>query len=211
MVIGLDSEYKSHAQLYQAYFDNVYQDLNPYQAFSKNEFKKLQQENICATYGELEYFSAIQLFKIATINEEDIFLDLGSGNGKLVFQAFLQTPAKLCLGIEAVKGLVKQAKRVQSKLLNDIPDLNLDKNHQIQFKLDNFLNCDWQGATIVYTCSTCYTKSLLIAIGNKINETHSVQKVFSLRPLPTLTRLKLKRVFSVECSWDTALCFYYSL
>jgi Histone methylation protein DOT1 len=200
---------KNDSILYQAYFHDVYRKLTGFQTFSATEFQKMQNEKICATYGELEYISAVKIFNIAKMTEQDIFLDLGSGNGKLVLQAFLQTAAKLCLGIEAVEKLVLQSNQVKQRLIDDM-QYSPTSTHDLAFIQGNFLTTDWRKATVVYTCSTCYTKELLIDIGNKINQEATVGKVFSLKPLPTLTRLKLKSVFGVECSWDSALCFFYT-
>lgn len=201
---------KQDALLYQAYFNDVYKDLNSFTRFEKGEFENLQQQHICATYGELEYASVIKLLKYAKVTEQDTFLDLGSGNGKLLMQVYLQTSAKLCLGIEAVSALVEQAQMVKAQCLQDM-QYQESAEHQLQFVTGNFLHTDWQNATIVYTCSTCYTPELLNEIGNKINHENSVKQVYSLKPLPTLTRLKLRTVFRVECSWDSALCFMYSI
>lgn len=74
----------------------------------------------------------------------------------------------------------------------------------------NFLEVDWQNPTCVYTCSTCYTQLVLDAIGDRVNKTPSIKQMYSLRPLPTLNRLKLFKVITVECSWDSSLCYVYA-
>lgn len=199
----------NEALLYQSYFQQVYRNQSAYQRFSQQEFSELQANNICATYGELDYISVVRLLKHAQLSPSDIFLDLGSGNGKLCLQVFLQTAIAKVLGIEAIAELVTQAKGVKQQLLTDLNYNNPE--HILEFTQGNFLTTDWESATVLYCCSTCFTRECLDAIGDKINREVSVRQVFSLRPLPTLERLTLKQVFLVECSWDSALCFHYSV
>jgi len=196
--------------LYQGYFSKVYQHTHGYIAYSKAELAVFDQENVSQTYGELLYPSVRKMLAEYKSKETDVFLDLGSGLGKCALQAFTQTPVKKVIGIEAADGLFAQSTVAYERLKNDFPFFWND-NRQLELRHGNFLTADWQDTTLIYTCSTCFTQNLLAEIGRKINQHTSVQQVISLRPLPTLERLKLQNVFSVECSWDSSLCFHYSL
>lgn len=196
--------------LYQGYFSKVYERAKGYIAYSKDELAGFARENVSQTYGELLYPSVKKMLGEFHPKEDDVFLDLGSGLGKCALQAFMQTPVKKVLGIEASDPLFEQSHAVFEKLKTDFPFFWED-NRQLQLIHGNFLTTDWQDTSLVYTCSTCFTQNLLAEIGRKINQQESVQQAMSLRPLPTLTRLKLKNVFSVECSWDSSLCFHYSI
>ncbi|MGD9592919.1 MAG: hypothetical protein AB7V32_10400, partial [Candidatus Berkiella sp.] len=120
----------------------------------------------------------------------------------------MQTDVRKVIGIEAAISLHQQAIDCISQVKADLP-FYWEHNRDCEFIQDNFLHVSWDEATVIYSCSTCFTQSLLIQIGNKINHTPNINKVFSLRPLPTIT-MPLKGVFQVECSWDSALCFFYS-
>jgi len=194
-------------ELYQGYLAKVYSKPVLTSPSSKEE-DALIQAGICITYGELLYPSVKKLLHIARLAPTDIFLDLGSGLGKCVLQIFLQTALQKVIGIEAIPALHQQACQAQEQMQAALPFLW--ENRTLDLVEGNFLEKDWQGATIVYSCSTCFDRRLLNAIGHKINEEKQVQQVFSLRALPTLKRLRLKKVFVVECSWDSALCFYYT-
>lgn len=196
--------------LYQGYFTKVYQHTQGYIAYSKDELAGFARENVSQTYGELLYPSVKKMLGEFNPKESDVFLDLGSGLGKCALQAFMQTPVKKVLGIEASDRLFEQSHVAFLKLKNDFPFF-WQGDRQLELMHDNFLTADWQDTSLVYTCSTCFTQNLLAEIGRKINQHTSVQQAMSLRPLPTLTRLKLKNVFSVECSWDSSLCFHYGL
>jgi len=199
----------SKDELYQGYLENVYQNTQGYLSYSTEESQRLAEKGICITYGELLYFGVEKILKNLKINKNTIFLDLGCGLGKTALQIFMKTDIGKVIGIEAAKPLTDEALIVIESVKSEFP-LFWENNRTLELKCDNFLQASWQNATIIYTCSTCFTQELLVAIGDKINQERQVEQVFSLRPLPTI-QLPLKKVFGVECSWDSSLCFYYSL
>lgn len=203
MRINKEDEY------YQAYLSSLYQATKGYQSYTQKERLALQKENICITYGELLYPSVNKIIDILKPNTQDIFLDLGSGLGKCALQVFMQSAVKRVLAIEAAPELHRQALAVKAALQRDHPEL-WEEERALDFYEDNFLAHDWEGATLAYTCSTCFTQELLDALGEKINQEEQLRQVLSLRPIPALKRLPLKQVFSVECSWDSAMCFHYA-
>ena len=187
-------------ELYQAYLAHVYQHVEQPLLVGKVSGS--------LTYGEMLYPSVKKLLNKLQIESNDIFLDLGSGLGKLALQVWMQTILKSVIGIEAREELSRQTNEVVHQIYQGFPFFWENDRH---FKIitGDFLNTDWEKATIVYTCSTCFRPELLTAIGDRLNSETSVMQVLSLRALPTFTRLPLKEVFSVECSWDTALCYLY--
>lgn len=187
--------------------ETVYQHTQGFQQYSVPLQQAFLQQGICITYGELLYPSVKEMTKRFRINSKTCFLDLGSGLGKCSLQIFMQTDLNRVVGIEASSVLHQQALQVKQQMYRTL-GLFWDEGRELTFIQDNFLQADWQGANIIYSCSTCFTMELLTAIGDKINTQPQVQQVFSLRPLPTL-QLPLREVFGVECSWDSALCFYY--
>lgn len=207
MFTDLYQEYKQ-ALIYQAYFESVYKNQEGFIKINQERFNQFEAEKICSTYGELSYHSVLKILRKAKLTQRDTLLDLGSGSGKFVLQARIHSEALQCIGIEAVSELVDQAIQAKNQMQTQIPQLTPILEHAI-FKAGNFLNMSWQDVTAIYTCSTCFTNDLLAAIGEKINNTPTVKQVYSLRPIPNLSTLKLGAVFTVECSWDSAQCFYY--
>ncbi len=203
----LSTNHNNIDELYQGYLAKVYQHTQGYQRFTSEQHQTLAKDNVCITYGELLYPSVKKLIRMLSLTSQDVFLDLGSGLGKCMLQVFMQTNLKKVIGIEASVALCQQTQMVLATVKNDFP-FYWENGREISQMSGNFLTCDWQDATCVYTCSTCFTQELLVSIGNKINRMPQIQKVCSLRPLPTL-QLPLKKIFTVECSWDSALCFYY--
>ncbi len=192
-------------ELYQVFLTKVYP--HTLEKCAGDTTQNLMQQGICPIYGELYYPSVKKIIQEFALTTADIFLDLGSGLGKCALQVFMQSNVGKVVGIEAMATLYAQAQSAMQRVKTDFPYFWIERD--LIFSCANFLEASWHDATAVYTCSTCFTPALLTAIGDKINQQSCVQKVMSLRPLPTL-QLPLKKVFRVECSWDSALCFYYT-
>jgi SAM-dependent methyltransferase len=187
-------------ELYQAYLVSVYEKLT---------LPATSKATDSLTYGEMLYPSVKKVLTTLSLRPEDIFLDLGSGLGKFAIQVFMQSQVQQVIGIEMRTELSESACEALQMIKQEFP-IFWEKDRKLQFLHGDFLKLNWEQATIAYCCATCFRPELLNAIGDKLNQETSVQQVLSLRPLPTLTRLPLKKVFTVECSWDSALCYYYS-
>ncbi|MBS0290367.1 MAG: hypothetical protein JSS07_10100 [Proteobacteria bacterium] len=199
---------KINDALYQSYLARVYQEVQGVQAaYTTSEYEAFVKEEICVTYGELLYPSVKKIIYEMALDAQDVFLDLGSGIGKCALQIFMQANVNKVIAIEGVSLLHQQAVSVCEKVKSEFP-LFWEAGRDLILDEGNFLHANWHNATTIYTCSTCFTQTLLVAIGNKINQFPQVRQVLSLRPLPTIN-IPLRKVFGVECSWDSALCFLY--
>lgn len=167
-----------------------------------------QKENIAETYGEILYESVNKLFSFYSPHKQDIFIDFGSGLGKLVIQTFLNTEAKQVIGIEIIPELHQQSLFAATRVQAELPEF-FAENRKLTFLLGDFFDFSFDTATIALISSPCFDQHMLHKLGNLINDTPSIHTVFSLRPITTLTRLTFKRTIRIEGSWDTALCYVY--
>lgn len=165
--------------------------------------------NVCETYGEILYPSVNKLLSAIQLSEDDVFIDYGSGFGKMLIQVFLKTPVKEAYGIEIIPELHQQALTAAQKLQQELPDF-YQENRKLTFLLGSFLEIPVPSATVAIIVSTCFSQPLLNALGKIIETTPSIHTVLSLRPVGTLQRLPFKKAIPVECSWDSALCYIYS-
>jgi hypothetical protein len=193
-----------HAQLIEQYLHYLYQDT---QGYRKKE-KKRHRKDLSDAYGEILYPSIDKLLTLFPLSPEDIFLDLGSGLGKLIAQVFLNTPIKEARGIELEPALYQQSMTALRRIQEDLPDF-FKAGRAIHFLNDDFLTTPYTDATVVLATATCFSQSMLERIGQQIEKTPSIRLVLSLRPIPTLYRLPFTRTVRVECSWDAALCYVY--
>lgn len=188
------------------YIQNLYKNCIQNITYSKNQQADFQAQLVSITYGELLALSAVKLINKLKLTKDDKFLDLGSGLGKLAMQVFMLTDVKSVLGIEASNNLSMQAQKVLGQASIENPGVF---HGDFELLAANFLNSDWEDPTVVYTCSTAFSQELILKIGEKINQTPSIQKVATLRPIPNLKNFKLVTQFLVECSWDSSLVYYY--
>jgi len=157
--------------------------------------------NINETYGEILSESVTKLLRLIPMTENDVFLDLGSGKGKVVSQVFAETNVKEARGIELLPALHAEAERNKSA--------RIPVNRSLTFIQGDFLQVPFTAATIVFIASPCFGASLLHQLGDKLNHTPTIHTVLSLRPIATLSRLTFKKIVRIECSWDSALCYIY--
>lgn len=167
-----------------------------------------QHQNIPETYGEILYESIVHLLSQMTLSEQDSFLDLGSGLGKVVIQVFLQSAVKESRGIEIIPELYDQSIIASQKIKEALP-VFFEKERKLTFQLGSFLEIPLHGASILLIGSVLFSPAMLCALGKIIDSTDSIHTVLTLRPILTLKRLTFKKVIRVECSWDTALCYLY--
>jgi hypothetical protein len=167
------------------------------------------KEDICETYGEILYSGVDKLLSIIQPSEQDVFVDYGSGFGKVVLQVFLKTPVRRACGIESVSDLHQQALKAAQKIHEDLPGF-YQNGRSLEFLQGNFLELPVPSVTIAFVNATCFTQSLLNDLGLILDLTPSIHTVLSMRPISVLERLPFKRTIRIECSWDTALCYVYS-
>lgn len=184
-------------KLCQQYLKILYQDVKTHHA-----------DDLTETHGEILYESVNKLLSKIAPTQDDIFIDFGSGLGKIVTQLFLNSNVKKAYGIELIPGLHQQASFAAKKLQQDLPEF-FQHNRELTFLSGNFLEMDLPPATIALINGVCFSQPLLLGLADIINKMTSIHTVLATRPLLTLKRLKLKKIIRVQCSWDTALCYLY--
>ncbi|BCA95671.1 hypothetical protein TUM19329_20320 [Legionella antarctica] len=165
--------------------------------------------NICETYGEILYPSVDKILSVIQPSDSDVFVDYGSGLGKMVIQFFLKSRVKEAYGIEISPDLYQHSFNAAQRLRHELPGF-YQCGRKLTFFLGDFLEVHLETATIAMVTSTCFTQSLLNQLGKIIEHTPSIHTVLSLRPISILERLTFKKTIRLECSWDTELCYVYS-
>lgn len=188
-------------QLCQHYLDILYEGAVGHCEREKNN-------NMAETYGEILYPSVDKLLSKIQLSNEDVFVDLGSGLGKLALQVFLKSHVKEVCGIEIVPELHVQALKAALRVQSELPGF-YQGDRKLTFLCDDFLEISLATATVVLICSPCFSQDIVYSLGEKINNTPSIRTVLALRPMPTLRHLSFKKTIRLECSWDTALCYVY--
>lgn len=188
--------------LCQGYLNLIYLNVHP--------SKKNITNNLCEVYGEILYPSVDKLLSAIQLSDKDVFVDYGSGLGKMVIQVFLKSSVKQAYGIEIIPELHQEAVKIAEKIEHELPKF-YENHRSVQFFLGNFLEVCFTSVTVAMLVSTCFTQPVLNALGTLLEASPSIHTVLSLRPISTLQRLKFKKTIRIECSWDSALCYLYQL
>ncbi|CAE8586064.1 unnamed protein product, partial [Polarella glacialis] len=170
------------------------------------------------TYGEVTALGARQLARSMGIDslgsESVVFMDLGSGVGRLVVQAFLEWPAvRHAVGVELCAARSAYALQAWCRLLDsgEAHALRLkvlalarsgpreeghpteqqeqeqeqEQQQQVMFIEGDLLAADVSQATHIYLSSLCFGDDLMAStVGKLASEARSLEKIASLRPLP---------------------------
>lgn len=196
-------------QLTQDYITTLYQGLSGFISYQPGEKEAGEEKKVFLTYGEILYPSVNKIINyIGDISENDVFLDLGSGIGKVALQFFLKTPVKRAYGIEFSEARSEFAEKVYAQVKNEFPDL-FANNRTLDCYTGNFLEADIKDATIIYTCSTCFSEELLSDMGKLIDTCPNIRYVVSMKQIPS--KLPFDRILEIECTWDKTKCYVYCL
>lgn len=156
--------------------------------------------NLNYTYGEI-LRSGVDIIiekinRYLKPNGKDLFIDIGSGCGKLVLQTAIKSNIKTLVGVEIVSQRVKYAKYIQEKILPE--------NKSVFFIEKDVRDFDLSIATVVFVNDVLFDRSLVYHIFNNLPKgCHFIttRKVESCKIL--------KEEFTVAASWKTKLKLYY--
>lgn len=194
-------------QLCQEYLTAIYHNATGFINYEPGEKEEAAKDKIFLTYGELLYPSVNALIDYMDISENDVFYDFGSGIGKVGLQFFLKTPVKKVVGIEFSEKRHVVAEQVFAKVKEEFPELFLN-NRELKSICGNFLEIDISDATIIYSCSTCFSEELLADMGQVFNRCPKLRYVASMKPIPF--KYPLNNILEVDCSWDKSSIHIYS-
>jgi len=152
------------------------------------------------TYGEIirngvdEIISKINKYRKPT--EKDVFIDVGSGCGKLVLHTAIKSDIKTLIGVEIVPQRLRYSKHIKEDILPE--------SKSVFFIEKDIRNFDLSIATVVFANDTAFTLDLVYDIFNKLPKgCHFITS----RKIPECKILKDE--FLVDTSWSKQLKLYY--
>lgn len=203
-----------------------------------------------STYGEVTMLGARQLFHFMKMfkNQNDSdknnvnvtethptlhFIDLGSGNGKLLVQAYLEIPdLKKVEGIELSSVRFNLAQKAWDEIKDEAHEIRHETRDLYRIKraeqnVDAELNLiqgdlfqmDISTATHIYIASLCFTDEMMNALSDKIiKEGGCLRCIATLKPFPPTFEENsglLKEARYVEMSWTKprgmgGIVYFYS-
>lgn len=159
-------------------FTKLYEDTSPVSLSMTERREKGLENDSSLTYGEVNFYSFVQILELAAPKEGEIFYDLGSGAGKAVFIAGLVFDFTKVCGVEKLDSLYQMSTTALDKLwtLPQLKELH-GKKMNFQFIHDDLLTVDFSEASIVFLQATCFygpiwdqlmVKLLMLKVGTRV-------------------------------------------
>ena len=169
-----------------------------------------------STYGEITILGARQLFNYMEMTREKqgdiVFLDLGSGVGKLVMQTFLEVPRlRRAVGVELEASRHDSALRAWNVIEKHARALRDSLGEQssvffagatVQFIRGDLYEIDVSQATHIYVASLCFSSEMMERLADKLlNEASRLEVMATLKPFPARFEGGKPAKEFVEMSW----------
>lgn len=176
---------------------------------SKADEENIRKHGGAPTYGEMTFKGTELLINYLKPKKSDVFIDAGSGVGKVSIQFFFSTDISNVIGIELSEERYKKSKSILDSLQknNEIP-----KGRALEFYNQDILHADLSGATLFFMCSTCFSDKLMQNITEKLSKLKPGLRVITLKKLPERNDFKLVHQMNVTTTWsNNTIVYVYEL
>lgn len=173
---------------------------NPF-SISKRFLMQKGEKEIYA-YGETPLTTLEMIAEECNISPSDCVFELGCGRGRSCFWLNCFTKCRV-VGIDYVPDFIDRAKRIQSRL--GIKD--------VQFRLADFQQADFSGATVFYLYGTCLDDETIKNLIGKFSKMPKGAKIITISyPLTDYTDkpyFEVLKRFSGTFTWGEADVFLH--
>lgn len=159
------------------------------------------QNNVNLLYGTIKDEAIARVLGSITLNESDVFYDLGSGIGNVCDYVFRNTKVQKCVGIEYD----------DDRFLESLHLCQKSGNRVVTFEHGNFLKKNWADGTVFFMDSIGYSDDTLAKIQQKIKESSpGFRYLLSMKKLKIHRNLRLlTKINNLPVSWGTSQCYVY--
>lgn len=164
---------------------------------SKREDRMVRASRGSSTYGEIMPTASLKLVEAMDMGPEDTFFDLGAGVGKVVMMAALASEAGRCVGVELAAGRARQARSV----LEVAEEGGVVEPGVVEFRHEDILETDLDGATVLYTCSTAFSVRFTTAIVRRVIKLEQPVTFVSTQVLDPMRHVELVDTLRLDMSW----------
>lgn len=194
---------QDHLEEVEACFRKAYQDIDGYALAdaAKRAFPSQEWESL--TYGELPLTSLLKLVEHAKPRSGEIFVDLGSGTGRLVMAAALLWPFAKSVGVEKMHALMQASKKAEKQV-------TMPFQGEVRWMLHDIEKADWLDGDIVLCHATCFDMPMMERIAAKAKGLKRGARMLVLgQTLPPDT-LRLVDNMPYRTSWyREGMAYYY--
>jgi hypothetical protein len=204
----MSSNYENYINQKNKYFNlqimNRLKELYPKVQFDKNTTGKSSE----LTYGEMEYDGIEKLNnKYGKPNNLDVFIDIGSGRGKLCIYAACQDNINKSIGIEIVEERHQDAINLLNKLCQEFPK-NTNFRNKIEFmnkdilNASNILNNYISNPPLVWVSNLCFNEDTNKKVFDQLVEIMPNNSIIGCSKEPQTNNLTLLEKMDVPMSWN---------
>jgi len=155
-----------------------------------NEGRELDIPINTLTYGETSFYSAGDIFSLAKINKDDVFYDIGSGTGNVVFLCNLLYGIK-SVGIDAIPTFISQSMKIKEEL----------SFNNVEFINRNFLEEDISDGTVFFIVTTVFDRETRKGLEEKFKDIPSGIRIITVTHKFDVPYLKVVGEKKVFFSW----------
>jgi len=191
-------------------FNHLYGNINGYQiSRDARQTSGMDTENLL--YGELPFASWQQIVNRANPKQDGVFIDLGSGTGRIVFASYFAFDFKKTIGIELLEGLHNKACDVKKEFDENIKDKisTHAQNREINFLLQNIFDADLREADFIFMNHPFKDGEIFMQLEEKfLRELTPGTKIVTI--IRSLKNPKFKQLGneSFEFSWGTSTAHF---
>jgi len=192
-------------------FTDVYGNASAFE-ISAGEKEQMKKSGNAPTYGELTpdgmtivinyMMERLKIYFGKALPEKIIFIDVGSGAGKVPIGACIEGPFFKCLGVEYSKERHDVAMSAHKKLTSEWSSV-LPDGREIVFINKDALKTDMSNIHALYVSSLCFEKSFMKKLLDKFEaELPDGAIIITSQAFPTEgKRIRLIRLFTIPQSW----------
>ena len=129
----------------------------------------------------------------------DVFYDLGSGNGNVCCQFLVTTPMKKAVGIELSNGRHDEAIRIKKEITTKYPELLQGK--KLEYINKNFMDVDIGDATIVYTDDVLFEDKITRDIEKRAYECPNIKYFINMKQGYKPRYFSIFKRLSIMATW----------
>ncbi len=185
--------------------NHIFKDISGFD-IPKEDEKAVRESKGSPIYGEINHQALSKLLTHLKAGERDILYDLGSGVGKVVIHALLASKIKKAYGVELSEARHNEA--LQARTRAQEFDNSIAK--RCVLLNDDLLNITPSDATIIYTCSTAFSKIFMKKLVIHLSALRNPFALVTLQELPETSHFILQDKLKLDMSWtrQTAVHIY---
>jgi hypothetical protein len=175
----------------------LYRDVDGFEIAQSQE-RRIERAKSSATYGEIMPAATVHLIDALQLGRDDVFVDLGSGVGKVVVTAALRSQVRRAVGVE----LACDRHRRGLGVVEAAQDQGVLRPGVVELRNENVMRTDLTGATVLYTCSTAFPYAFTERLARRVRKLGRPVRFVTLQELDSdLPGFALDAILRLDMSW----------